>query len=296
MAYAEVPGGYLYFEQRGAGPDVVLLNGGLADTRMWDSTVDWLSACARVTTWDYRDNGLSSTSSAPYDEIGDLLAVLDAAGIDRAVLVGVSDGARRALGFAHQHPDRVTKVCAVAGSFGEFPDPTAAEEAARIIMRAHFARIGELLDSGDIPATAAYDIAAWCPRVPDPARRLLTNLAIANSRILQMPEAHGQELDPPVKHRFAELKPPVHVLIGKHDFAGTQLWTHRLATQARETTLSVLPHADHMPMFSAPAAFREWLTHHASSSSATRSRAKRTPGQNSAAAGVIASCCIDPGQ
>jgi pimeloyl-ACP methyl ester carboxylesterase len=266
--YVDVPDGYLYYDQHGdGGPDVVLLNGGLADTRMWDSTITWLAKFARVTTWDYRDNGRSAPSYGPYDEIADLLAVLDAAGIARAILVGSSDGARRALGFAHRHPDRVAKVCAVAPSFGEFPDPSPEEEAARVVMRAHFAEIADLLDTEGIPATAAHDIDGWCPQVPEPARRLLTALAVANSRILTMPEAHGQELDPPVKARFAELQPPIHVLVGKHDFHGTQLWAQRLKAQAPNATLSVLPHADHMPMFSAPAAFREWVTHHARAAS-----------------------------
>ena len=48
--FVHVPGGYLYREQRGHGPDVVLLNGGLADLRMWDATVEWLAGRARVTT------------------------------------------------------------------------------------------------------------------------------------------------------------------------------------------------------------------------------------------------------
>ncbi|MFI5733051.1 alpha/beta fold hydrolase [Kribbella sp. NPDC051587] len=263
--YVDVPDGYLYYEQHGdGGLDVVLLNGGLADTRMWTPTVAWLAKFARVTTWDYRDNGLSSPSYSPYDEIADLLAVLDAAGVSRAVLVGSSDGGRRALAFAHRHPERVMKVCALAPSFGEFPDPSPVEEAARVVMREHFAEIEDLLATEGIPAAAAHDIDGWCPQVAEPDRRLLTGLAIANARVLTMPEAHGQELDPPIKTRFAELAVPVHVLVGRHDFQGTQLWAQRLAAQAPDSTLSVLPHADHMPMYSAPAAFREWVTHHAS--------------------------------
>jgi non-heme chloroperoxidase len=137
MPFVNVPDGYLYFEQHGEGPDVVLLNGGLADVRMWSSTVAWLADTHRVTTWNYRDTGLSSPAHSSYDEIADLLAVIDAAGVRRTALIGVSDGGRRALGFAHRHPDRVTRVGVVGGSFGEFPDPTPAEEAARVVMRAH---------------------------------------------------------------------------------------------------------------------------------------------------------------
>ena len=272
MSFVNVPDGYLYFEQHGNGPDVVLLNGGLADVRMWSSTVAWLAETHRVTTWDYRDTGLSSPAERAYDEIADLAAVLDAAGVRRAVVVGVSDGGRRALGFAHRHPDRVAHVVVVGGSFGEFPDPTPAEEAARVVMRAHFDRLAELLASDGIPAAAEHDIHGWCPAVRGDDRRLLVGLVIANSRVLTMPVHHGVELDPPVKHRFDELTVPISVLIGGRDFDGTQLWGRRLATQAPQASLTVLPEADHMPMFSAPAPFRESISDVLSARASTPSR------------------------
>ena len=257
--FVDVPGGYLYYEQRGEGPDVVLLNGGLADLRMWDATVEWLAERARVTTWDYRDTGLSAPAYGPYNEIDDLAAVLDAANVARAVLVGSSEGGRRALGFAHRHPERVVRACVVAGSFAEFPDPSPEESAAREVMRNHFAQHEKVLAAEGIPAAAALDVDAWCPAIGTADRRLMVGLEIANSRVMTMEIYHGLELDPPVKTRFAELQPPVSILVGDRDFQGTQLWARRLAEQAPDADLEVVPGADHMPMFSAPDAFREFL-------------------------------------
>ena len=77
---------------------------------------------------------------------------------------------------------------------------------------------------------------------------------------MTMEDWHGEELDPPVKHRFAELTTPISVLVGARDFQGTQLWAQRLATEAPNATLELLPDADHMPMLSTPAAFRDFLT------------------------------------
>jgi len=257
--FVEVPGGYLYYEQYGAGPDVVLLNGGFADLRMWDATVEWLAERARVTTWDYRDTGLSAPAYGPYSEIDDLTAVLDAAKVSRAVLVGVSEGGRRALGYAHRHPERVTRVGAVAGSFGEFPDPSPEESAAREVMRSHFAICEAVLAADGIPAVSALDVDAWCPAAPAKDRRRLIGLQLANSRVRLMDVYHGLELDPPVKTRFAEIETPVSVLIGERDFQGSQLWARRLAAQAPQADLTVIPGADHMPMFSAPEEFREFV-------------------------------------
>jgi pimeloyl-ACP methyl ester carboxylesterase len=55
--YVDVPDGFLYCQTRGQGQDVILVNAGAADLRMWETTVSWLSAIARVTTFDYRDTG-----------------------------------------------------------------------------------------------------------------------------------------------------------------------------------------------------------------------------------------------
>ncbi len=97
---------------------------------MWDSTVAWLAEIARVTTFDYRDTGLSSAGTQPFSEIDDVAAVLADAGIDSAALVGNSEGGRRALAFAHQYPQRVSRAVVVNGSFGAFPEPSTAEAAA----------------------------------------------------------------------------------------------------------------------------------------------------------------------
>src|ERR1044072_9039452 len=120
--FVDVPEGYLYSRTQGQGPDVLLFNAGAADVRMWETTIPWLAQIARVTTFDYRDTGLSSRGTQPYSEIEDIAAVMDAAGASRAVLVGVSDGARRALAFAHRYPQRVIRVAVVGGTFGEFPE------------------------------------------------------------------------------------------------------------------------------------------------------------------------------
>jgi non-heme chloroperoxidase len=95
--------------------------------------------------------------------------------------------------------------------------------------------------------------------VPANDRRRLIGLQIANSRVRTMDVYHGLELDPPVKTRVAEIEPPVSVLIGERDFQGSQLWARRLTAQAPKADLTVIPAADHMPMFSAPAEFREFI-------------------------------------
>ena len=63
--FADVPGGYLYYETSGEEQDVVLFNGGTADLRMWETTTAWLTQIARVTTFDCRDPGCHPPARRP---------------------------------------------------------------------------------------------------------------------------------------------------------------------------------------------------------------------------------------
>jgi 3-oxoadipate enol-lactonase len=257
--FVDVPDGYLYSRTCGEGPDVVLLHAGAADLRMWDSTAEWLASFARVTMFDFRDMGLSSRAATPYREVDDIAAVLDAAGVRRAVLVGVSDGARRALAFACAYPDRVARVVAAGATFGEFPDPTPDESAARQQMHEHIARLRRLLVDQGLAAYAAADIDMWGSALGPDERRKMVGLQLSNVYWIELAESLGAELEPPVKSRFTEMTVPVDVVIGGRDFASTRLWGRRLAEQAPHANLIEVPDGDHFPMLSAPADFERIL-------------------------------------
>jgi len=258
--FIDVPGGYLYTETRGSGQDVVLLNAGTMDLRLWASTVDWLSGIARVTTYDYRDIGLSSPGTAPFDELDDLRAVFDAAGIESAVLVGCSEGARRALGFAHRHPSRVSHVVAASGAFGEFPDPSSEEAAAWQEMLTSFEKIDAALAASGVRASSEVAQPMWSSALNEEGRRFVIGLEVANThRIILDNRYLGTELDPPVKTRFDEIATPISVLVGARDFLGIQLWGRRLAAQAPNATLTTFPGGDHLMMLSAPGDFERFL-------------------------------------
>lgn len=257
--FVDVPGGYLFCQTRGEGPDVVLINAGAADLRMWDTTVSWLSEIARVTTFDYRDTGLSSAGTEPYREIEDIAAIMDSAGVTSAVLVGVSDGARRAMAFAHQYPGKVSRVVAVGGTFGEFRHPSPEEAAARQRMRKHLVRREQVLASAGVRAAAEMDIEAWAPMLDRDQHRKMVGMVVANSYFFTLEDYLGTELDPPVKERFEEITTPISVLVGGHDFESTRLWARRIVEQAPDASLTILAEADHFPMLSVPEAFERYL-------------------------------------
>lgn len=85
----------------------MLLHGWALDLNYWDITTDLLVRDFSVLRFDRRGFGLTQAAHEPAHGVGDLAAVLDAAQVERAVLLGMSQGARLAIRFAGAHPHRV---------------------------------------------------------------------------------------------------------------------------------------------------------------------------------------------
>jgi pimeloyl-ACP methyl ester carboxylesterase len=102
-----VPGGAIAVEQAGQGIPVVLLHGWAVDRRIWAAQIEALADRFHLITPDRRGFGASTASPGLALETSDVLAILDRLGIERAVIVGMSQGGRVALRFAVNHPRRV---------------------------------------------------------------------------------------------------------------------------------------------------------------------------------------------
>lgn len=111
--FVDVPGGRLHYEARGHGPALVLIHDGLVFSATWDGQMPAFSRHYRTVRYDRRGYGLSDPPKEAWSDLDDLHAVLDALKIDRAVLVGNSNGSRLAVDFALAHPERVSGLVLV---------------------------------------------------------------------------------------------------------------------------------------------------------------------------------------
>jgi pimeloyl-ACP methyl ester carboxylesterase/class 3 adenylate cyclase len=85
-----------------------------------------LAEFSRLAVLDKRGTGLSDRSlglATLEERVGDVLAVMDDAGIARAVLVGVSEGAAMSSLMAASHPERVTALVLAGGLCPGAPSP-----------------------------------------------------------------------------------------------------------------------------------------------------------------------------
>ncbi|HEV7645690.1 MAG TPA: alpha/beta hydrolase [Pyrinomonadaceae bacterium] len=108
--YADIGGAKLYFEMAGKGKTVVLIHGGLADSRLWDDQFAEFAKHYRVVRYDLRGFGKSDFPTKDFSHTGDLYSLLKYLGIAKTSLVGLSLGGAIAADFTVAHPEMVEKL------------------------------------------------------------------------------------------------------------------------------------------------------------------------------------------
>lgn len=115
MPYLNRDGVNIFYEERGAGPAVLLTHGYSASTRMWSGQLAALSDRYHLIAWDMRGHDRSDSPNDPalYSHratVSDMAAILDACGVRQAVIGGLSLGGYMSLAFNLLYPERVAAL------------------------------------------------------------------------------------------------------------------------------------------------------------------------------------------
>jgi pimeloyl-ACP methyl ester carboxylesterase len=114
QGYIEREGARIWYGSYGSGSPVILLHGGLGHAGNWGYQVPALLGRGyRVILIDTRGHGHSTHDERPYSYellARDVLGIMDSLGLEKATLVGWSDGATTALIVAMRAPARVSGV------------------------------------------------------------------------------------------------------------------------------------------------------------------------------------------
>ena len=128
-----VDGHRVAYARAGAGPPVVLLHGGVSDHREWRRQIADLSGRFDVVAWDAPGCGGSSDPPGSFrtEDYADVLSgLVNALGLGRPHVVGLSWGGGLAIALAHRHPGvpaSLTLAGAYAGWAGSLPADIVAE-------------------------------------------------------------------------------------------------------------------------------------------------------------------------
>jgi pimeloyl-ACP methyl ester carboxylesterase/DNA-binding winged helix-turn-helix (wHTH) protein len=145
-------GARIAFATMGSGPVLVKAANWLThldhdrETFVWRHWLEGLANNRTLVRYDERGCGMSDwdVHSFDFDDwVDDLELVVDAAGLDRFPLLGVSQGAAVAVAFAARHPERVTRLV-LAGAYGKgrLLRATTHEERLEAALDLEVARVG----------------------------------------------------------------------------------------------------------------------------------------------------------
>jgi pimeloyl-ACP methyl ester carboxylesterase len=245
-SFAPVEGGKVAYETCGSGPKaIVLLHDGILDSSAFDDA--WPLLCQRfhVVRYDRRGYGDSPAATAPYDAAADLGAVMKAAGVAHATLVGSSSGGGVALDFTLAHPEAVDGLVLVGAAVNGFRPTQHFINRTIGIMR--------LAAQGKI-AEAARDPYILTPGADAARAKVVADLAAhpGNLGAAQM-MADG----PPAMPRLGEIKAPTLIVTGEVDIADVHAHAGALEALIPGATRVVMTGGGHFIYLEQPEAFAE---------------------------------------
>ena len=103
----------LHYIEQGQGQPLILLHGNGESCNYFEHQIPFFSKNYRVIAIDTRGHGKSSRGEKPFtikQFAEDLRSFMDEKGMEKAILLGFSDGGNIALTFALKYPDRVEKM------------------------------------------------------------------------------------------------------------------------------------------------------------------------------------------
>jgi len=243
MGTVHVDGVDLDYEERGAGPPLLLIHGTAA--RLWGAVPDELAGSARSIDYDRRSFGASVhppvTDLTRHRE--DAAALLDALGAVPAVIVGWSIGGVVALDLALAHPDRVRALVLIEPPLHAKRHPSLPMVRAILTAQA-LGRIGR-------PASGATAFLRWASGRRDgtddldrvsPAWRAAM-LANAAAIVGELRAGTGEHLK---RDRLAGLRVPVTILAGSESDPVFAACARRLADTVPGATVTTIPGSGHV--------------------------------------------------
>jgi pimeloyl-ACP methyl ester carboxylesterase len=243
----QVNGISLHCVVEGGGEPLALIHGVGASLEVWDGVAARLRNRYRIVRYDQRGHGQSEKVPGPYeveDFTGDLRAMLDALGIERAHVAGHSLGGLVAQSFALDYPDRLAKLALISTVAGR----TAVERARveeRLAMVAsgiagdHFRASLDRWFTDAFRAANPELLAAYAARnqANDPA------CYAAAYRVLALTD---------LAERLPEITAETLVMTGEHDVGSNPRMARLMHERIAGSILCILPVLRHSILVEAP--------------------------------------------
>lgn len=248
--------GSLFYDDIGTGPAVLFSHSWFCDGRQWPQAEEVADAGYRVLNLDNRGHGRSGPHRHRFtiwDMADDLVAVLDDAGVDDAVLIGLSVGGFAALRTALRHRSRV-RALVLAATAASAQDGMGRVKAAALgpmwLTSARTLVLPQLVKTMFGP-TARHQqprlVEEWKQRFLDQDPK---SMLVALQAVVTRDD---------VTSRLGEIVVPALVLVGEEDRNPGVVASASLAAHLPNARLVVLPDTGHLLAIERPQAVGDAL-------------------------------------
>jgi pimeloyl-ACP methyl ester carboxylesterase len=229
------------------GHDVLLMHAGVNDRRGWLHVVERLSVRHRCVAFDRRGFGETTYEAEDgWSEAGDAVAVMDAAGVEKAVVVACSMGGAAALELTLDHPGRVEGLVLIGSAVRGAPYPVVTDEPDATLER----DIDEADEARDLDEVNRLETWMWLDgpsaegRVQGPARDLFMEM---NGHALRQPDPGLRQQREDTWDRLGEIAVPALVLVGTLDVQDVRAVDQMLSERLTDAGLVWLEGVAHVP-------------------------------------------------
>ncbi len=216
MAEAMINSCRIYYESHGQGPPLIMIRGLGSSAEHWYEQVPALSRHFRVIVFDNRGIGRSGDDGEPFtirDMARDAMGLLDALGVERAHVLGLSMGGMVAQEVALLFPQRVAGLVLVVTHCGGDRVVRAADEVMEIIQR--------LAVDDSLEARGAAATVFFAKGTTDQKVQTLRKFAAASARYPAGPDIMKRQMLAVAQHdtcdRLTDIRTPALVMAGTED-------------------------------------------------------------------------------
>lgn len=256
MPHVNRKGVNVYYESYGQGLPIVFLHPWTTNRYIWANQLFEFGRTHRVLVVDHRGHGLSDKPASGYaiqESAADVAAILDHAGVDKAVLVGNSIGGMIAMQTNLDTPNRVlgNLILSSATNMAATMDPAAAE-AMQKDWRGLF--------SGLLQVTVSAKSKAERPEILQFMEGCFRNPSNFTEQVFFASAADPNGVfNWNITDRLKEISKPTLIIAGKEDGATTVAHNQLLADHIPKAKIKIYDDVGHFCQLEKPAVFNDDL-------------------------------------
>lgn len=209
----------IFCRQEGAenSETIVMIHAGICDSRMWQAQIEHFAKTHRVIALDLRGFGQSKMVAGAFAHYEDVLGLMDALKIEKAWLMGCSQGGKVALNVALAQPERVSGLILVAPAIGGY----------RYEGEAHPLEdaLEEADEAGNLELVSELEVQVWvdggrkASEVDVAMRKLVYEMNLIPLKVDGSLWEAERQLEPPAIERLESIEMPCLLIYGDLDIA-----------------------------------------------------------------------------